>query len=150
MSRVIQFKRGTSLQNSRYTGEDGEIVIITDDGYSIRLHDGVTVGGHKVGNLEWGQILGTISNQTDLWNALIGKVGEDDLTDIDFGYIGDSLSAGTRNFRTKVHNLLLKVKELRELNEELNDIISDNNLVAYLKTSDYQAELNEAMSALPD
>lgn len=52
--RVIQLYRGTSAQNDAFTGAAGEITMDTTN-KELRLHDGSTAGGHKIG--------GSIKNQ---------------------------------------------------------------------------------------
>lgn len=47
---MIKFLRGTTAENDAYTGAAGTITIDTDqDG--IRVHDGVTQGGHELANM---------------------------------------------------------------------------------------------------
>ena len=46
--RTIQIYRGTEAQNNAYTGSVGELTMDTDNN-EIRLHDGSTAGGHKIG-----------------------------------------------------------------------------------------------------
>jgi hypothetical protein len=47
MPTTVQFRRGTSSNNSTFVGLDGEITIDTTD-WTLRIHDGVTPGGHRV------------------------------------------------------------------------------------------------------
>lgn len=47
MPTVIQFRRGTTAQNDAFLGANGEITIDTQL-HTVRLHDGVTVGGHVI------------------------------------------------------------------------------------------------------
>jgi hypothetical protein len=47
MPTTVQFRRGTSSNNSTFVGFDGEITIDTTD-WTLRIHDGVTPGGHRV------------------------------------------------------------------------------------------------------
>lgn len=47
MPTVIQFRRGTTAQNDAFVGANGEITIDTQL-HMVRLHDGVTVGGHII------------------------------------------------------------------------------------------------------
>lgn len=46
--RTLQILRGTTLQNNAYTGSAGELTMDTTRN-ELRLHDGSTAGGHKVG-----------------------------------------------------------------------------------------------------
>jgi len=47
MPTVIQFRRGNTAQNDAFLGANGEITIDTQL-HMVRLHDGVTVGGHII------------------------------------------------------------------------------------------------------
>ena len=47
MPTVLQFRRGTTAQNNAFTGNAGELAIDTDLD-TIRVHDGVTVGGFAI------------------------------------------------------------------------------------------------------
>jgi len=47
MSRQVQLRRGTTAQNATFTGVQGELVVDVDLSKLI-LHDGTTVGGHKI------------------------------------------------------------------------------------------------------
>jgi microcystin-dependent protein len=45
MATTLQFRRGTTAQNSRFLGAAGEITVDTDL-WQLRIHDGTNVGGH--------------------------------------------------------------------------------------------------------
>lgn len=45
MSTEVRWRRGTAAQNDAFTGADGEITVDTTN-KSLRVHDGVTPGGH--------------------------------------------------------------------------------------------------------
>jgi hypothetical protein len=47
MATQVQFRRGTASQNNNFTGANGELSVNLSN-YSIRLHDGVTVGGYEM------------------------------------------------------------------------------------------------------
>lgn len=47
MPTVVQFRRGTTIQNDAFTGATGELSIDTDLEV-IRVHDGSTAGGHAL------------------------------------------------------------------------------------------------------
>jgi hypothetical protein len=47
MPTVVQFRRGTTVQNDAFTGATGELSIDTDLEV-IRVHDGTSVGGHAL------------------------------------------------------------------------------------------------------
>lgn len=48
MTRKLQILRGTTAQNNAYTGAVGELTMDTDTN-EVRIHDGQTVGGIKIG-----------------------------------------------------------------------------------------------------
>lgn len=50
MAQVLQLRRGTTAQNDIFTGAIAEVTVDTDKNF-IRVHDGVTVGGHEIGNV---------------------------------------------------------------------------------------------------
>ena len=47
MAKALQRRRGTTEEHKSFTGLEGELTIDTDK-HSIRVHDGVTAGGHEV------------------------------------------------------------------------------------------------------
>ena len=47
MPTVLQFRRGSTAQNNSFTGSAGELSLDTDL-YTIRVHDGSTVGGFEI------------------------------------------------------------------------------------------------------
>ncbi len=47
MSKTIQWKRGNVAASSGYTGPAGEITVETGS-WNIRVHDGLTPGGHPI------------------------------------------------------------------------------------------------------
>jgi len=47
-NRKLRLKRGTGTENDQYTGLAGELTFDTD-GNTLRIHDGLTPGGHTVG-----------------------------------------------------------------------------------------------------
>lgn len=50
MAQVLQLRRGTTAQNDAFTGAIAEVSVDTDKNF-IRVHDGVTVGGHEIGDV---------------------------------------------------------------------------------------------------
>jgi hypothetical protein len=50
MAQVLQLRRGTTAQNDAFTGAIAEVSVDTDKNY-IRVHDGVTMGGHELGDV---------------------------------------------------------------------------------------------------
>jgi hypothetical protein len=62
MAIKILFKRGTAAQNDAFTGESGVITIDTENN-RLRIHDGVTPGGHSAASLQDVQnIVNTVDN----------------------------------------------------------------------------------------
>jgi hypothetical protein len=47
MSTTFKLRRGTSAQHETFTGAAGEATVDTD-GHGLRVHDGVTAGGHPL------------------------------------------------------------------------------------------------------
>lgn len=54
MAKQLQLRRGTTVQNDAFTGAIGELTMDTDKN-QLRVHDGVTRGGHIFGDtvVEW-------------------------------------------------------------------------------------------------
>jgi len=53
MSKQVQFRRGTYVQNDAFTGAEGEITVDTDNN-TLRLHNGVDQGGFPItGNVHF-------------------------------------------------------------------------------------------------
>ena len=48
MTTQVQLRRGDRPQNDSFIGAEAEMTVVTDD-WSLRVHDGVTPGGHPVG-----------------------------------------------------------------------------------------------------
>jgi len=66
MATQVQFRRGTSSQNNAFTGAQGELTIDTDV-WTLRIHDGSTVGGRQVPTLSATQ---TFTNKTFSTNCV--------------------------------------------------------------------------------
>lgn len=47
MSKQWQLRRGTTAENDEFTGAQGELTMDTDTN-ALRIHDGVTQGGHMI------------------------------------------------------------------------------------------------------
>ena len=47
MSTEVKFRRGSTVQHATFTGAQGEVTVDTDLN-TIRIHDGATIGGHRV------------------------------------------------------------------------------------------------------
>ena len=81
MAIKILFKRGTAAQNDAFTGESGVITIDTENN-RLRIHDGVTPGGHSAASLvDVQNITNTIDNLaiTDIagLEAALTQIGAD-------------------------------------------------------------------------
>ena len=77
MSKTVQWKRGNTSVNSTYIGAAGEITVDTDL-WTMRVHDGTTLGGHPIvitgaGNLIFNDqtITGAVSNA----NIILDPIG---------------------------------------------------------------------------
>jgi Phage-related tail fibre protein len=78
MAEVRQKMRGTTLANDQYIGAEGQITVDTTKN-ALRVHDGVTVGGHEIPNLS--MVTDAIQPQIDALQAqvdaaLAQRVGE--------------------------------------------------------------------------
>jgi hypothetical protein len=47
MSTEVKFRRGSTTQHATFTGSQGEVTVDTDLN-TLRIHDGATVGGHRM------------------------------------------------------------------------------------------------------
>jgi len=47
MSTEVKFRRGSTTQHATFTGAQGEVTVDTDLN-TLRVHDGATVGGHRI------------------------------------------------------------------------------------------------------
>ena len=47
MSTEVKFRRGSTTQHATFTGAFGEVTVDTDLN-TLRIHDGATVGGHRI------------------------------------------------------------------------------------------------------
>lgn len=68
----VKRRRGTTAQNDAFTGAEGEIVVDTER-HELRVHDGVTMGGFKIGGGS-GRNIGDIFYTTRTDTALAGAV----------------------------------------------------------------------------
>lgn len=51
MAQVLQLRRGTTAQNDAFTGAVAEVSVDTDR-KSLRVHDGSTMGGKEIADLQ--------------------------------------------------------------------------------------------------
>lgn len=75
MSTQVQLRRGTAAQHATFVGAPGEITVVTDEN-TIRVHDGVTPGGHEVSDGDLRQIVEEL--QID-FNAHLAETAADDV-----------------------------------------------------------------------
>lgn len=59
-SYAVQFRRGSSDDHAKFVGRDGELTVDTTT-WTVRVHDGVTPGGHNAARVDLGNV-----NLTDL------------------------------------------------------------------------------------
>jgi hypothetical protein len=52
MPTVVQFRRGTTAQNTSFTGAAGEITVDTSS-KTLRVHDGTTIGGSNIATVAY-------------------------------------------------------------------------------------------------
>ena len=77
MATHVQLHRGTTAQNDNYTGLQGELTIDTDK-HSVRVHDGITKGGHEiVSNTD--NFSAEVENNAELISKLYTRTNYDDI-----------------------------------------------------------------------
>jgi hypothetical protein len=92
MALDILFKRGNTAQNDAFTGALGSITIDTQS-RKIRVHDGVTQGGHVVANMSDISSLETIINSLEIADIIGLQTALDDLNTTKAD-VGDSYTKG--------------------------------------------------------
>lgn len=70
MSKPLKPKRGTTAENDAYIGEAYEVTLDTEK-HTLRVHDGVTPGGHEMAS---GAALDDLSEE---FNTNVGTIRED-------------------------------------------------------------------------
>lgn len=70
MSKPLKPKRGTTAQNDAYIGEAYEVTLDTEK-HTLRVHDGVTAGGHELANGA------ALQELTENINTNVGAIRED-------------------------------------------------------------------------
>lgn len=70
MANELRLRRGTSAQNNAFTGAQGEVTVDTDAN-ALRLHDGLTIGGHPIARSD----LANVDDATFLAKATAAGVG---------------------------------------------------------------------------
>ena len=74
MPTTLQFRRGTQAQNNSFTGASGEITFdVTNK--TLRVHDGVTAGGHRLGT--FAEVVTAQNQAAGLDSAAIVKISID-------------------------------------------------------------------------
>ena len=61
MSKRVQLRRGTATQHNTFTGADGEVTVDTTN-KTLRVHDGITVGGTALARTNQLPEIATITN----------------------------------------------------------------------------------------
>lgn len=94
----VKRRRGTTAENDAFTGAEGEITVDTEK-HELRVHDGVTQGGFKVGSGGSGRNVGdifyTMRNDTGLAGAVECNGGTYNTADYTGeGSIGELLASG--------------------------------------------------------
>ncbi|MBS7703169.1 C1q-like domain-containing protein [Chelatococcus asaccharovorans] len=74
MSIAVQRRRGTAAEHASFVGFPGELTIVTDD-WSLRIHDGLTPGGHSYGASSGLQPFQNLADLTDADTALLNLGG---------------------------------------------------------------------------
>lgn len=74
MSKILQLRRGTTIANDNFTGMAGEITMDTD-AKTIRVHDGITLGGFALARADTptsGFDINGVSD--DFWDATMARI----------------------------------------------------------------------------
>ena len=97
----VKRRRGTTAENDAFTGAEGEITVDTER-HELRVHDGVTQGGFKIGGgsgRNIGDIFITKRTDSGLSGAVECNGGTYNTTDYDGdGSIGELLEAGKLDY----------------------------------------------------
>ena len=106
MSTQIKHRRGSAQEHLSFTGANSEITVDTDD-YSLRVHDGVKVGGHKVAK----------QDSLDETNNNLATTNQDlldlnDQTDQNFQQVNDDLTATQNDLDVVTNNTNTNTSEI--------------------------------------
>lgn len=150
MSKTIQLKRGTTAQNTAYTGAVGEITFDTQT-KKIRVHDGSTAGGHEISGGTWGGIQGTLSNQTDLKTELDTKINLNDVGYIDCGEVSEGVFSDYTN--SQIDALIAaidsRMNTVSTYISNVNTVLSMSNMdETYIPVSEWEAQKAELVEIL--
>jgi hypothetical protein len=85
MTQQTQLRRGTKTEHSSFTGAVGEVTV-EEDTKTLKVHDGSTVGGHRIGNYSL-----TLSKTT----AQLADSASEDWTSSGVGSLATVLSVTT-------------------------------------------------------
>lgn len=95
MTRVLQLRRGTTVQNNNFTGLPGEITVDTDVN-TVRIHDGQTLGGYPLARAD------EVSNNFDInsvpntfWENLFAQYAPNATSGL---YIGESVAIDSETY----------------------------------------------------
>lgn len=102
MSTEVRWRGGSQVQHDAFTGAQREITVNTTD-WSLHVHDGATVGGHKLGMVDWNDIPPGITFAPKPFHATgTGAVDRDiyarmqeELSPLDFGAVGNGIADDT-------------------------------------------------------
>jgi len=147
MPTILQLRRGTTAENSAYTGSVGELTVDTTLNKVI-LHDGSTAGGTTVGNLQGNIQIGiTGDNEIDTssGNLTIDSAGGTVTIDDNLTVSGNLTVQGTT---TTVNSTTIDVQNSLRFEGATSDAF-ETNLTVTDPTADRTITLPNATGYVP-
>ena len=75
MAKQLQLRKGTATEHNTFTGANGEVTVDTTN-KTLRVHDGITVGGIQLATTQGVVILNNTLTSTDATQALTAAQGK--------------------------------------------------------------------------
>ena len=123
LSNVLRRRRGTAEEHQKFIGDPGEITVVTeDDNWSLRVHDGKTLGGHVIPTIK------TVNQYLEETRIDYDKLDEDLQAEIKKINTMLTKTEAEATYRKKSDKI-----DLGELGETVNNRLNtmDQNLLDY-------------------
>ena len=144
MPTTVQFRRGSTAENDNFTGAVGELSVDTTLN-QVRVHDGVTAGGHVVGDGDhatWTELLATnTAIRTLVSNNLANTNAEIDL-------LNTNLTATNTAIRSLVSSNDTDITNLQNEDSALWSAITTTNTAIRSITTANATEIGDVWSGL--